>query len=282
MCSRRSFVRSLSPSVVISVPAIPTEPERRLVEPREDVHQGRLARARRAHDGRRLGRRDVDRHAAQGVDGGVSFSVSARHVACSDDRAVWRSLHPTRLLSLSCERERIRRSPTCGSCQLSAECITVRLWRPASRSGGRSSAGARRRTRLLAPVSDEDLVAQVSPRVPPLVWSYAHVARFEELWILRTLGGRAADPGRPRPRLRRVPARALERREAPDAEPHGRARLRDRRARAVARRARARRPRGARRPRQARLRLRARAPERAAVAGVDARDAAVPDEAEYR
>ena len=40
---------------------------------------------------------------------------------------------------------------------------------------------------LLAPVSDDDLVAQVSPRVPPLVWSLAHVARFEELWILRAL-----------------------------------------------------------------------------------------------
>ena len=25
--------------------------------------------------------------------------------------------------------------------------------------------------------------------MPPLVWSYAHVARFEELWILRTIGG---------------------------------------------------------------------------------------------
>ena len=42
---------------------------------------------------------------------------------------------------------------------------------------------------LLAPVSDDDLVAPVSPGVPPLAWSYAHVARFEELWILRTVGG---------------------------------------------------------------------------------------------
>ena len=42
---------------------------------------------------------------------------------------------------------------------------------------------------LLAPVSDDELAAQLSPRVPPLVWTYAHVARFEELWILRTVGG---------------------------------------------------------------------------------------------
>ncbi len=42
---------------------------------------------------------------------------------------------------------------------------------------------------VLAPVSDEVLAAQLAPGVPPLVWSYAHVARFEELWILRTIGG---------------------------------------------------------------------------------------------
>ena len=33
MCSRRSFVRSLSPSVVISVPPMPTEPEVGLSSP---------------------------------------------------------------------------------------------------------------------------------------------------------------------------------------------------------------------------------------------------------
>ena len=33
MCSRRSFVRSLSPSVVISVPAMPTEPDVGLSSP---------------------------------------------------------------------------------------------------------------------------------------------------------------------------------------------------------------------------------------------------------
>jgi iron(II)-dependent oxidoreductase len=44
-------------------------------------------------------------------------------------------------------------------------------------------------TALLDPVPDEDLVATVSPAVPPLVWSYAHVARFEEQWILGNVGG---------------------------------------------------------------------------------------------
>ena len=47
---------------------------------------------------------------------------------------------------------------------------------------------------VLAPVSDEGLAAQISPRVPPLVWSFAYVARFEELWILRTVGGAGPIP----------------------------------------------------------------------------------------
>ena len=42
---------------------------------------------------------------------------------------------------------------------------------------------------LLAPISHEVLAAQFTPGMPPLVWTYAHVARFEELWILRTIGG---------------------------------------------------------------------------------------------
>jgi len=47
-------------------------------------------------------------------------------------------------------------------------------------------------TALLEPVPDDELVATVSPAVPPLVWSYAHVARFEEQWLLRTVGGAGA------------------------------------------------------------------------------------------
>jgi iron(II)-dependent oxidoreductase len=47
---------------------------------------------------------------------------------------------------------------------------------------------------LLAPVSDDELVANHSSTVPPLVWSYAHVARFEEQWILRTVGEAGAIP----------------------------------------------------------------------------------------
>ena len=43
---------------------------------------------------------------------------------------------------------------------------------------------------LLEPVSDSELTAQVSPLHSPLVWDFAHVAHFEELWLLRNLHGK--------------------------------------------------------------------------------------------
>jgi iron(II)-dependent oxidoreductase len=42
---------------------------------------------------------------------------------------------------------------------------------------------------LLEPLSDEELVQQVSPLQPPLVWDFAKIAQFEELWLLRNLEG---------------------------------------------------------------------------------------------
>jgi iron(II)-dependent oxidoreductase len=51
---------------------------------------------------------------------------------------------------------------------------------------------ARARTlELLAPLSDDDLTRQHSPLQSPLVWDLAHVGHFEELWLLRRVGGRA-------------------------------------------------------------------------------------------
>ena len=41
---------------------------------------------------------------------------------------------------------------------------------------------------VLQPISDDELAAQISPLAPPLVWSLAHVAYFEELWTLRYVG----------------------------------------------------------------------------------------------
>jgi len=42
---------------------------------------------------------------------------------------------------------------------------------------------------LLAPVPDDRLVADVAPGRPSLVWNYAHIAYFEELWLLRNVKG---------------------------------------------------------------------------------------------
>ena len=52
---------------------------------------------------------------------------------------------------------------------------------------------ARRRTEaLLEPLSDEQMTRQVSPIQSPLVWDLAHIGYFEELWLLRRVGGRDA------------------------------------------------------------------------------------------
>ena len=49
---------------------------------------------------------------------------------------------------------------------------------------------ARARTdALLDPLSEEQLLVQVSPLMSPLVWDFAHIGYFEELWLLRELGG---------------------------------------------------------------------------------------------
>src|SRR5438128_2679505 len=42
---------------------------------------------------------------------------------------------------------------------------------------------------LLAPLSSQELLRQVSPLMSPLVWDFAHIGHFEELWLLRELGG---------------------------------------------------------------------------------------------
>jgi iron(II)-dependent oxidoreductase len=49
---------------------------------------------------------------------------------------------------------------------------------------------ARERTlRLVEPLTDEQLVAQVSPIMSPLVWDLAHIGWFEELWLIRRIAG---------------------------------------------------------------------------------------------
>lgn len=54
----------------------------------------------------------------------------------------------------------------------------------------------RRSTGLTLDVLDEqELLRQHSPLMSPLVWDYAHVGNYEELWLLRAAAGR--DPVRP-------------------------------------------------------------------------------------
>jgi iron(II)-dependent oxidoreductase len=50
--------------------------------------------------------------------------------------------------------------------------------------------------RLVEPVDDEQLVAQVAPIMSPLVWDLAHIGWFEELWLIRHVGNN--EPSRER------------------------------------------------------------------------------------
>lgn len=50
--------------------------------------------------------------------------------------------------------------------------------------------------RLLTPVDDDRLTTQHDPLLSPLVWDYAHIGVFEELWLLENLGsGQRVDEG---------------------------------------------------------------------------------------
>jgi gamma-glutamyl hercynylcysteine S-oxide synthase len=52
-------------------------------------------------------------------------------------------------------------------------------------------AEARRRTLdLIEPLDDEQLNRVYSPLLSPLAWDLGHIANFEELWLVQTIGGR--------------------------------------------------------------------------------------------
>src|SRR4051812_42798673 len=49
---------------------------------------------------------------------------------------------------------------------------------------------SRQRTLLLvSPLSQEELSAQHSPLMSPVLWDMGHIAHFEELWLVRNLEG---------------------------------------------------------------------------------------------
>ncbi|MBW5485330.1 ergothioneine biosynthesis protein EgtB [Streptomyces bambusae] len=70
---------------------------------------------------------------------------------------------------------------------------TVRADRPPLRERAVAElTAARARTKALTDaVTDEDLTAQHSPLMSPLVWDLAHIGNQEELWLLRNVAGRA-------------------------------------------------------------------------------------------
>src|SRR5581483_5329795 len=48
---------------------------------------------------------------------------------------------------------------------------------------------ARRRTlQLVAPLTDAELNRVYSPILSPLAWDLGHIANFEELWLVQTVG----------------------------------------------------------------------------------------------
>lgn len=50
--------------------------------------------------------------------------------------------------------------------------------------------------RLVEPIDDEQLVAQVSRIMSPLVWDLAHIGWFEELWLIRSITNGEPSHGR--------------------------------------------------------------------------------------
>ncbi len=71
------------PRDLLAVEHVP--PARRAIEAPEDVHQGRLARAGRSHDGRELTRGDREGHAAERVDLHVAHDVGLGDVLEADE-----------------------------------------------------------------------------------------------------------------------------------------------------------------------------------------------------
>jgi gamma-glutamyl hercynylcysteine S-oxide synthase len=64
--------------------------------------------------------------------------------------------------------------------------------RPTRQSIAELLAEARARTiALIAPLGDELLNRVYSPLLSPLAWDLGHIANFEELWLVQTVGGRA-------------------------------------------------------------------------------------------
>jgi gamma-glutamyl hercynylcysteine S-oxide synthase len=74
--------------------------------------------------------------------------------------------------------------------------VTTRLAPAKHEVAAQLEAARRRMLDLLAPLSGDDLCLQHSELMSPLVWDLAHCAHFEELWLVRALGGAASSDAR--------------------------------------------------------------------------------------
>ena len=88
MCSRRSLVRSESSSVVISLPAIVTDPEVGLSRPARMCIRVDLPEPDGPMTAVSFPARHLDRHTAERVDRRLALAVAPCHVARDDDRPV--------------------------------------------------------------------------------------------------------------------------------------------------------------------------------------------------
>ena len=55
---------------------------------------------------------------------------------------------------------------------------------------------------LLEPLNDHELMRQFTPLQSPLAWDLAHIAHYEELWLVREISGGDATPSRKRKAVR--------------------------------------------------------------------------------
>ena len=61
---------------------------------------------------------------------------------------------------------------------------------PRQRSRSASRRRVERTLQLVEPLADEQLNRVYSPILSPLAWDLGHIANFEELWLVQTVGGR--------------------------------------------------------------------------------------------
>src|SRR6187431_3361670 len=182
MCSRRSFVRALSPRVVISWPASCTPP---------DVGLSRPARMCISVD-------------FPEPDGPITAVALPGAMSTETPRSASTAVSPSPYRRV---RSRATTTPPFELSILVPPSIAVarkatarglaahaRIGQSAAVDPGTEIRFALERTRdetdgLLKPLSDEALSAPVPEPGLPLVWVLADIGRFEELWLLRSLDG---------------------------------------------------------------------------------------------